>query len=209
MAIRKDTIDLIYRAIGLTDKKFKDISICELGNQNIRHIENLDYPHKTVQFPEYSKRYFERLGIGKVTSIDWNGKDGALKCDLSKPLKIERGFDIITNYGTSEHISNQYDVFNNIHNLIGFDSFMVHCLPGKSNVWKRHGYFYYSTEFFEHLANAMEYEIVINEVRRIKSCICVLLIKKYHSQFMNREKFNLLFSTHTELNEKGKKKWKL
>ena len=42
------------------------------------------------------KKYFTRLGF-EHTSVDWNGKDGALKKDLRLPLKLGT-FDMVTNY---------------------------------------------------------------------------------------------------------------
>src|SRR5882672_3336270 len=43
------------------------------------------------------------------TSVDWNGQDGALKLDLRDRLDLGE-FDIVTNYGTTEHVSDKQGI---------------------------------------------------------------------------------------------------
>lgn len=107
------------------------------------------------------KHEFEKMGISH-TSIDWNGKDGALPLDLTKPIYIEQA-DVVTNFGTSEHVLDQEMCFENIHNLSKI--WMVHQVPYVGN-WENHGLkqygfkcFKYDETFFEDLAMKYNYEI--------------------------------------------------
>lgn len=74
-------------------------SCLELGNK--RERDNPPY-----------KAWFEQRGIRHV-SVDLNGRDGALALDLRDPLNLGR-FDLVTNYGTTEHVSEQEPAWRNI-----------------------------------------------------------------------------------------------
>lgn len=80
------------------------------------------------------KSHFENMGI-QHTSIDWNGKDGALPLDLNGPIFLEPA-DVVTNFGTSEHVTNQEMCFENINRLS--KKWIVHQIPLVGN-WKGHG----------------------------------------------------------------------
>jgi len=82
------------------------------------------------------KDHFESMGI-KHLSIDWNGKDGALPLNLNTRLwSLLFPADVVTNFGTSEHVENQEIVFENIHHLS--KKWMVHTVPFEGN-WVGHG----------------------------------------------------------------------
>jgi hypothetical protein len=119
---------------------------CELGNQG--------YCKKPAKLMYRSK------GV-KHTSIDINGLDGALKLDLDYPVptNLENKFDVVTNYGTSEHVTNQYSVFKNIHSMCKTKGIMIHGIPLIGN-WPDHCRYYYSEQFFKKLAEACGYTVL-------------------------------------------------
>lgn len=80
------------------------------------------------------KGYFEWRGI-KHVSVDWNGKDGALPMDLNHPHILPKA-DVVTNFGTSEHVENQIEVFENIDRFMG--KWAIHVVPLIGN-WYGHG----------------------------------------------------------------------
>ena len=102
------------------------------------------------------KDVFESLGFGHV-SVDLNGKNGALALDLRKPLNLGT-FDMVTNIGTSEHVSvndyaGQAGCWRNIVEAMHVGSVLVSITPRVGvEKWKRHGRWYPTTEFFEGLA---------------------------------------------------------
>ena len=51
-------------------------------------------------------------------------------------------FNIVTNFGTSEHVKNQEQCFANIHNLCCAGGVMIHTVPMK-NHWRGHGLYKY------------------------------------------------------------------
>ena len=149
MGMPQLTVSLIEDSLKLLDLKFDQCIMAELGNQHIR-------------FSPYgsAKKYFSSLAV-KHDSFDWNGKDGAHKLDLGKPLPATfRGkYNIVTNCGTSEHVHDQYWCFKNIDDLCTTGGIMIHTVPLKGN-WIHHCSIYYNIEFFKKLAQLYEYEII-------------------------------------------------
>lgn len=125
----------------------------ELGNIKI------DSPERPT-----AKKYFTDLGI-QHTSFDINGQDGAIPVDLSQPVdpSYYQQFDIVTNFGTSEHISDQFTVFENIHDCCVDGGFMVHSIP-LEGYWKDHCPYHYKKGFPEELARLNNYEIVHSKI---------------------------------------------
>lgn len=132
------------------------------------------------------KHYFESLGI-EHTSIDWNGEDGALPLDLREPIyKQFEQFDMTTNVGTTEHVSFQRGVWENIHYLTAVYGVIVSITPypGGDNWWW-HGEWYPRQEFFTAFAFLNGYEIEkIGTGREAPNLnLCVRLIKTTEKPF--------------------------
>lgn len=99
------------------------------------------------------KAYFEARGFRHV-SVDWNGQHGALVRDLRLPLWEELGqFDMVVNMGTTEHVSEQRGVWQNIHMMTRPGGVYIGQTPyydGRS--WWWHGEWYPTEGFFESFA---------------------------------------------------------
>lgn len=88
-------------------------SVCELGDQGM--------------CGEATKRlardWYLELGCGRYVSIDGNGR-GTVTADLNEPLQQpwqSHPFDLVTDFGTGEHIFDQAQVWRTVHSL---------CKPG-------------------------------------------------------------------------------
>lgn len=66
-------------------------------------------------------------------------------------------FDIIFNFGTTEHLMNQYNSFKVIHEACKVGGYMFHQLPSTGYI--NHGYFCYNALMFKELAQANGYEL--------------------------------------------------
>jgi len=173
----------------------KDKNLLELGNQHIRRNVRKKYKINFI----ISKEYFESLGC-KHVSIDWNAKEGSIPLDLSKPIndkKLYNKFDIITNFGTLEHIINgdycgQWQAWKNIHDMAKKETIFIHSLP-LINSWPTHCKIHYKPEFITNLAKENNYEILFFEQTKLgtkKALISVCLKKINLNPFMeNKEKF--------------------
>lgn len=157
------------------------IKMCELGNQII-----------LAKQPIVAKEYFVSLGMIHV-SIDMNGLDGSLQLDLSNPISELIGeFDVITNFGTSEHILNQYQVFKNIHNFTKIGGFQVHAVPLVGH-WERHCPYHYGKNFFDQLAKLSNYEIQDTQILSFRKNqnkeLLLSILKKTSDLFVSEKDF--------------------
>lgn len=107
-------------------------SVCELGDQGMCGTGK-HHP---------ARPWYEGLGCGRYVSIDGNGR-GTVTHDLNLPLDGHVGdptfepFDLVTDFGTGEHIFDQAQVWRTIHALttpggvIAFDrpaqGYPTHC----------------------------------------------------------------------------------
>ena len=117
-------------------------SMCELGAKQA----------------EKYKRHFEYLGWNHV-SIDLNGTGGALPLDLQQPIDVAAiggPFDVVTNFGTSEHVNEQEPCWRNIHALLRTGGTLVSCTPLD---WPKHGRWYPSEEWYRQFLDLNGYEL--------------------------------------------------
>lgn len=127
---------------------FEGCSILELGNQ-IMNLENVQGVS--------AKEYYSNLGHAH-TSVDQNGKDGAIKVDLSRPIKPLGHFDLITDMGTTEHVKDAYACLENV---------LMHCKPGtiiihknpKTGNFPLHGFHFFTLEFWKEYASLCKMDI--------------------------------------------------
>lgn len=124
-------------------------SVCEFGNQR-----NTAEPGISV------KEWYLDLGFWKYVALDMNTEKDAEIIDLNRPVReqgLKSEFEMVTNNGTSEHIWNQHQVFENAHELCAVGGVMLHCLP--FGPWTNHGFFNYNPVVFRDLAAANQYEV--------------------------------------------------
>lgn len=183
MGINLDNIGMITKAVDLLGCSFQDLRVAELGNQKLRHKKMT------------SKKWFREQG-SKHTSFDMNGEDGAVVIDLCRPLqeKYRNKFDLVTNYGTTEHVENQKQVFWNIHDLVRPRGIMVHSLP-LEGYWKNHCPYHYTVDFPRELAEMNGYELVFQEViRKNGKLLDFILRKSSDKDFVGIPKKSITFS---------------
>lgn len=133
------------------------VRLLELGAQVLRPRLKRSIPHKT------SRDLFRSLGIN-YTSIDLNGRRGALKLNLARPIKGLGTFDVITNFGTSEHVKDQYSLWRNVHELCAVGGVVVSVVPLFGSFRMSHAFYRYTPFFFHQLADYMSYELISCEI---------------------------------------------
>lgn len=166
MGLKREYLEFIERAVG----SFEGKRMLELGNQRISRRARVG--------ARTGKAYYTALGAAH-TSLDFNGKDGAIPLDLSQPIDKPdwRGhFDVITNAGTTEHVepfAAQYVCFRNLHEWLKPGGVFIHIVPAieeldASGRWMNHCNHYYAAAFFEMLARENDYELlestIVNEL---------------------------------------------
>ena len=175
MGIGNATEEYEKQTLSLLGLSYKGLKWCELGNQ-IRDKK------------EAAKKAYQSLGVEHI-SIDLNGLDGSLLLDLNKPMPFVflSQFDVVTNYGTIEHINNQYQAFRNMHDMCKRDGIMLHTLPMEDYAYPEHCRYYYSEPFVRDLGNACNYQI--NNYNILKHCIAIAYTKKENNDFISKEEF--------------------
>lgn len=153
--MNQSNIDLVAIALDALSESFDNIVVAELGNQKLGKSTG--------------KAFFTGNGAEHV-SFDLNGKDGALVVDLSKPVPDEHvgRYDVVTNFGTSEHIASQEDVFANIHRMTKVGGAMIHSVP-LVGYWLRHCPYRYKLTFPTEMAALNNYRIAANRTRSRKA----------------------------------------
>ncbi len=74
------------------------------------------------------------------------------------PASLQKRFDLVLNFGTTEHILNQLNCFKVIHDATKIGGYIYHQLPAIGYV--NHGYVTYTGRCFFDLAGFNEYELV-------------------------------------------------
>jgi hypothetical protein len=106
-----------------------------------------------------AREFWTWLGLN-YASIDIDGSPGSIPLDLNYdkvPVELVGRYDIVTNFGTTEHVANQLQSFKIIHDLAATGAIMLHVLPagGAPN----HGLVSYNPKFFWMLGRGNGYKI--------------------------------------------------
>lgn len=143
MGITDFSVTLLDRII----KDYQPKSVCELGDQNL-------YTNDT-RYGKYADVYYKEKGISDYVCIDLNGGNGAAKFDLGKYFNITHQFDLVTDFGVSEHIGTDghfdeeayYNCWANKYKLCKMGGIIVSETPKTGN-WIGHGFNYVDFNFY-------------------------------------------------------------
>ena len=155
------------------------LDLIELGDQNIVYPTG---PELKVR-DKYSK-YFKSW-----RTLDLHNVPGVEIYDLSINHNESGKADIITNFGTSEHVEyeeGQYNCWLNIHNLLKKDGIMIHALP-PFGYWPDHCRYYCDEDFFKSF-EWIGYKIRLMEMMYNKLLYCVLQ-KETQTDFFTMQRF--------------------
>jgi SAM-dependent methyltransferase len=114
-------------------------------------------PTPTLAFDLAKILYRVVFDCSTCRAIDLNGTESAWRHDLNKPLPLTETFDVVTNFGTSEHVFDQAQLFRSIHALTRPGGLMLHAVPHQGG--PDHGFYNYHPTFFHDLADANAYRV--------------------------------------------------
>ena len=106
-----------------------------------------------------AREFWTWLGLD-YASIDIDGSPGSIPLDLNHdevPAELVGRYDIVTNFGTTEHVANQLQSFKIIHDLAAAGAVMLHVLPAGGT--PNHGLVSYNPKFFWMLGRSNGYKI--------------------------------------------------
>lgn len=139
--------------------QFQPRSVIELGAQNLYTSE---YSGKRV----YAHKLYEEHGI-HYECIDLNGENKAHRWDLSTKIKVNEQFELVTDFGTSEHIEKDgkhnievyYNCWKIKFDLLNIEGIMINENPKTGN-WPGHGFNYIDSTFYAELAKISDLKII-------------------------------------------------
>jgi len=161
MGVGMDVIEFFDRSISRTVGDIRSRRMAELGDQKLWAMIATTPKGGRV----WAKEWFEARGCHHY-SIDIHGLNGAYPLDLSQPIEDafwHDNFDIVTNFGTSEHVEDQYECWRNIHHLGRPGCVYIHVLPEYGIYSPDHSKYQYTQDFFKNLCEANGYTLILNE----------------------------------------------
>jgi hypothetical protein len=96
----------------------------------------------------------------RYTALDIFKAPNTILYDLNRHApgpRLENRFDLVMNFGTTEHVFNQVNAFRTIHQLTKVGGLMFHDLPMAG--YLNHAFFRYDPLFFKMLAPANNYKL--------------------------------------------------
>src|SRR5580698_1758848 len=106
-----------------------------------------------------AREFWTWLGFS-YASIDSDGSPGSLPLDLNYdevPTEFIGKYDVVTNFGTTEHVANQLQSFKIVHDLATPGALILHVLPTSGGL--NHGLVSYNPKFFWMLGRSNGYKI--------------------------------------------------
>lgn len=148
MGVTQISWDRLHHFIGMEGLSWKGLKMLELGSQNM-------YTNALNGQMRFAKESLEALGV-EHTSVDVNEEGGSLVMDLSVDQTENFSdwmgkFDVVTDYGTSEHVRGLYQCLRNVRFFCRPGGLMIHENPKTGN-WPGHGFHYRTEEFWRQVA---------------------------------------------------------
>lgn len=118
----------------------------------------------SVEDATAARDFWTWLGF-KYAAIDIDGSPGSIPLDLnydSAPSHVLGKYQLVTNFGTTEHVANQLNAFKIIHDLVACGGVMMHHLPMHGTL--NHGLLNHNPKFCWILARGNGYRVVYMNV---------------------------------------------
>lgn len=124
-------------------------SVCELGDQGM-----CGEPTKRL-----SKEWYAELGCGRYVSVDGNGR-GTFTADLNQPIAliVNAMFDLVTDFGTGEHIFDQAQIWRSLHDLVKPGGYIAVDRP--SSGYEKHCFYVTHEGLYRDIAEANGYKVL-------------------------------------------------
>jgi hypothetical protein len=144
MGITKSSFDHFNRVIENFEKSTNEIDLLELGIQEAAEAMHFVYMRDSIanNFKSY-------------VSLDLHNVPGVTQFDLSEHMPDAFSVDIITNFGTTEHVEyeeGQYNCWYNMHDWLKVGGIAMHQIPELGS-WAGHCRYYSDFDFYRNLEN--------------------------------------------------------
>lgn len=122
----------------------------------VRPTTSAFFAHLATKNPRYSgyvhaRTLFEMIGVKDYVDLDADTHDGAgVRHDLNVelPAVLRNRFDLVLDFGTTEHIFAVPAVLASIANALRENGRVIHALPLPCLYWSQHGYYCFNPDLF-------------------------------------------------------------
>jgi len=155
---KTNVLDIGSQEIHISGKDLKELfENAGLEKNLVDTFPNINnFPSK----PRPSSKYlYNSFGLNNYECLDINGEHGAIKFDLNHPFNDEtkfEKFDIVTDFGSCEHVYNIGETYKTIHKLTKTNGLIIII----QSLFQGNGYFTLEDTFLEGLAAANDYKIL-------------------------------------------------
>jgi len=147
---------------------------------------------KSDLFFQLAAIYYRTLfKIERHDAVDLHGTPRALKYDLNNPLPITDTYNMVLNFGTGEHVFNQYSFFKNMHDVTEVGGLMLHSMPNQGCY--DHGFYNYHPTFVFDLMHFNQYEVnavVYGDMTKTPAELVIIDRVKYVEMAVNKQLSN-------------------
>ena len=187
--------------MGVTTIALDSLNKIFLGIENLNNKTLLELGIQNFSGGRYNQQFvrnFFKNDFKQYFSIDLHNHPEVTLCDLSiyQPKKFY--VDIITNFGTSEHVEyeeGQYNCWKNMHDWLMVDGIMIHEIPEYGS-WKNHCRYYTDYNFFKKMEDCgyqiLEFDQHVDENGNLNWCV---LKKMEDKEFMTYEEYYQFMKT--------------
>lgn len=128
-------------------------------NYEIRNDFRDSFYNTTNEFkPNAAKIFYLYLGLKDYYSLDLDDPRANFREDLNKEFNLNTKFDIITNFGTLEHVHNIGLAAKCIHTHLKIEGIALHVMPARGDY--NHGFYNIHSTWYRDLAAANNYRIL-------------------------------------------------
>ena len=154
MGIQTEPMEMVLALLPQLPPRFR---VVELGDQFITAPGEWS--------GKLAKGWYEHIGAGKYVSLDANGLNGAIPFDLNRAVRkqddpptaeLKGGFHLVTDFGTCEHVFNQAQCWQTIHELCRTGGFIAFDHPSQG--YEGHGFYRLDWCLIAALMHANDYE---------------------------------------------------
>ncbi|OSQ44287.1 hypothetical protein [Thalassospira alkalitolerans] len=191
-------VQMIENGYLTRETRFLDIGCSNLYNATEQDISDIlkkfdvidvDFCQRlasmSVEKSAFAGELIDRIGA-HYDAIDFAIDYKTTKFDLNKdnlPSRFRGKFDLICNFGTTEHVINQDNSFRVIHDGAKHNGLIWHQLP--CGGFFNHCYFLYTGRFFFDLAGYNEYEVVAAWLGQVNNSSNLMSPFKDYSSYFN------------------------
>lgn len=144
MGVTSKTYNRLINTFQKIEHPINELVLLELGIQE--SVEPLGFRYLRDDLKDKFNRY---------VSLDLHDIEGVTKFDLSILNDNAFEVDIITNFGTTEHVEyedGQYNCWSNLHHWLKVGGIAIHEIPEYGS-WKNHCRYYTTFDFFKNMEN--------------------------------------------------------